>query len=182
MLGVGLFAIVALVIVTIVMFYHGTSHAKAKRASREEAYRKEEEKRKKENEAEAKRKERQMEKLRKYRFVVYIREKDGRKTYFETVLIRAFLERGLTVEPFSDENGRAVADGNTAVLETGLLALVGTLLHNRYSQICCDWRLLARESDTGEIFGAGYNCSCEIPDSNDERILANTIISGIDPC
>lgn len=170
----------------IVVVLYNKPRAKATRARRAEEYRQQEEKRKEKERAEAERKARQMENFRKQRLVVHIREKDGRKSSFEAVLIRILLKSGITVEPLPENYGRTVAGGDTSPLKGGLLALVGTSWHKEgtgtdyeygftYKWECtyCDYRLLAAgENGTGKILGAG----CDHWDTSHENTLAESII------
>lgn len=170
----------------VVVILYNSPRAKAVRARRAEEYRRQEEKRKEKERAEAARKARQMDNFRKQRLVVYIREKDGRKSSFEAVLIRMLLKSGITVEPLPENNGRTVAGGDTASLKDGLLALVGTSWHKsgswadyedlvmrEYEHTHCDYRLLAAGEDgKGKILGAGYDRWS----TSSEDILANSII------
>lgn len=180
--GLGLLLSVAVIL-------YNTLRAKAARTRRAEEYRRQEDKRKENERAEAARKTRQMESFRKQRLVVYIREKDGRKSSFEAVLIRMLLKSGITVEPLSENDGRAIAGGDTASLKNGLLALVGTSWHKegtgtdyeygftyKWERTYCDYRLLAADEDgKGKILGAG----CEHWDTSNENTLANSIIGDL---
>lgn len=177
--GLGLFLLIVVVL-------YNTPRAKATRARRVEECQQQEEKRKEEERAEAEQKARQMENLRKQRLVVRIREKDGRKSSFETVLIRMLLRSGIIVEPLPENDGRAVAGGDTSSLKGGLLALIGTSWHKEstkrdydygftynWERTYCDYRLLAAgENGTGKILGAG----CDHCDTSYENILAKSII------
>jgi len=174
--GLGLLPLVVVVL-------YNTPRAKAARKRRAEEHRRQEEERKEKERAEA----RQMENFRKWRLVVHIREKDGRKSSFEAVLIRTLLKSGITVESLPGDSGHAVAGGDTSSLKDGLLALVGTSWHKegagedemghyKWAQIYCDYRLLASANDgVGKILGAG----CEHWDSSHEESLANTIIGDL---
>lgn len=118
----------------------------------------------------------QVKNLRRQRLVVYIREKDGRKSSFETVLTRVLLNAGITVEPFPETSGRAIADGDTTALKNGLLAVVGTVWFKKrtsggyedtfagdiplrtHEVTHCDYRFLApTDRGTGKILRAGYD-------------------------
>lgn len=180
----------------LVVILYNTPQAKAARVRRAEEYRRQEEKRKQEEKEEAAQKAKRLENFRKQRLVVHIREKDGRKSSFEAVLIGMLLEKGVTVEPLLENNGRAISGGDTASLKNGLLALVGTswtktVQHEgyyvspseesdryyrpAYTEIFthCDYRLLAAtEEGTGKILGAG----CDRQESSHESRLANSII------
>ena len=96
--------------------------AKSARAHNIEESRKKEE----ELEAEAHRKAKQLNNFRKQRFIVYIRERDGRKSAFEALLISVFLKMGIVVEPILDTVGRKVMSGDTSELRADILTLVGT--------------------------------------------------------
>jgi len=185
----------SLLLLVIVILYN-TPRAKVARARRADEYRKQEEQKKQEEKEEAARKEKQLENFRKQRLVVHIREKDGRKSSFEAVLIRMLLEKGITVELLPENSGREIAGGDTASLKNGLLALTGTswvrTVHhdghhvsasyesNGYYQPSytetfthCDYRLLAAtEEGAGKILGAG--CGYQV--SSRESKLANSII------
>jgi len=187
-LWVGLGILVLVVIVVAVVLYN-TPQAKAARARMAEEYRRQEEERKEKERAKAERKERQMENFRKQCLVVYIREKDGRKSSFEAVLIRKLLGFGITVEPLPENDGRAVAGGDTAPLKDGRLALVGTSWHKNGTGVSyergtmweweatyCDYRLLAAgKHGKGEILGAG----CDHENTPDESFLAVRIIGNL---
>jgi len=177
---------ILLVVVGVAVVLYNTPQAKAARARRAEEYRRQEEERKEKKRAGAERKERQMENFRKKRLVVYIREKDGRKSSFEAVLIKALLASGITVEPLPESDGRAVAGGDTASLKDGILALVGTSWHEKgtgtnhevgyvykWEATYCDYRFLAAsENGKGKILGAG----CDHWDTSHENTLASSII------
>jgi len=177
--GLGLFLLIVVVL-------YNTPRAKAARARRADEYRRQKEERKEKEGAEARQKARQMENFKKQRLVVHIREKDGRKSSFEAVLIRMLLKSGITVEPLPENSGRAVAGGDTTSLKNGLLALVGTSWHKEGSrtdyEYCftytwehtyCDYRLLAAGEDgKGKILGAG----CDHWNTSHEDTLATSII------
>jgi hypothetical protein len=187
-----------LLLLTIVVVLYNTPRAKASRKRRAEEYLRQEEERKEKEKAEAARKAKQMENFRKQRLVVYIREKDGRKSSLEAVLIRMLLEKGITVELLPENSGRAIAGGDTASLKSGLLALTGTswvrtvnheghYVRSSYKSdgyyqpaytekfTHCDYRLLATEGDAGKILGAG----CDHRSSSCESSLANGIIEDL---
>ena len=153
-----------------------TPRARAARTRRSEEYRRQEEERKEKERAEAARKERQMEIFRKQRVVVYVREKDGRKSSFEAVLVRMLLTSGIIVETLPENDGRAIVGGDTSSLKGGLLAIVGTSWRRYASNLArtyCDYRLLAAgENGAGKILGAG----CDQIDPSYENILAKSII------
>ena len=152
------------------------------------------EKEAKEKEAREARMAKQMEKFRKQRLSVYIREKDGRKSAFESVLIKVLLTYGVTVEPLSEKDGRAIASGETSALKDGVLVLIGTswskngtseaydldgggsLGEYEWERTYCDYRLLATDTNSaGKIIGAG----CYDSNSSYENELANNIVKDL---
>lgn len=179
-----------LLLLVVVVLYN-TPRAKAARARRVEEYRQQEEQRKEKERAEAERKTRQIENFRKQRLVVYIREKDGRKSAFEAVLIDALLKTGVTVQPLEEKDGRIIASGNLEPLEKGVLAVVGTAWHTketvcssdldgsriftRESTYYCDYRLLEKSVEGTRVVAAG---SKKTPTS-DEYWLARWIVEHI---
>lgn len=181
----------------VVVILYNTPRAKAARVRKAEEYRRQEEERKRKKKAEAARKAQQMENFRKQCLVVYIREKDGRKSSFEAVMIRALLEKGLTIGPLPENNGRAIAGGDTSSLKNGLLALVGTSWHKngtdraydyggaslgtyKWEATYCDYRLLvATEDGAGKILGVGCAHRSDTYDSSHENNLANSIIEDL---
>lgn len=174
----------------VVVILYNTPRAKAARARRTEEYLRQEEERKEKERAEVARKARQMENFRKQHLVVYIREKDGRRSSFEAVLIRMLLKTGITVEPLPESDGRIVSGGDTSKLQDGLLALVGTSWHKngtgvsydylgdpegtyKWESTYCDYRLLvATNEGKGKILGAG----CRDGSTSGEEFLAGRII------
>lgn len=180
----------------IIVILYNTPRAKAAKARRAEEYRRQEEKQKEKERAEAVKKARHMENFRKQRIVVYIREKDGRKSSFEAVLIRMLLKSGITIEPLPENNGSAIAGGDITSLKDGFLALIATswikseekgdywendadaglVSIPRYTEKrrFCDFRLLeATGGGVGKILGAG--CWNAIVEEN----LANTIVEDL---
>jgi hypothetical protein len=179
LIGLGLF------LLAVVVFYN-MPHAKAARRRRAYEYRQQEEERKEKEKKKAEHEAKQMEKFRKQRFVVCIREKDGRKSRFESILIRALLLSGVTVEPMPENNEHIVADGEKTSLKCRLFMLTGTSWHTKRSESdCdsgafwigeythCDYRLLTADNDGNrKILAAG--CDCRY--SSEENALANQII------
>lgn len=180
----------------IVVIFYNTPRAKEARARSAEKYRRQEEARKEKERLEEDRKARQMENFRKQCLVVYIRDRDGRKSSFEAVLIRMLLRSGITVESLPENNGRAVAGGDISSLKDGLLALVGTSWHKegtgtdkegtgtdyeygftyKWERTYCDYRLLATgDNGAGKILGAG----CEHSSASRENTLAENIIKDL---
>ena len=126
------------------------------------------------NEAETKEREAMLKKLRTHPFVVYVREKDGRKCAFEAVLTRELLKNGIIVEPLPDSDGRAIAAGDMKPLRVETLALVGTAWnaakteyvtidpmageggYQKIERTHCDYRLLATTNGKATTIAAGY--------------------------
>ncbi len=127
----------------------------------------------------------QVEALRGRRFVVFIREKDERKSSFESVLIRCLLERGVVVLPMTEGVGKNLVRGFDCPFEDDRIALVGTAWYRKEEgETCCDYRILCNaeiaSESTGQpakisIVGAGMEKSR----FNLEDILASSIIQDI---
>ncbi|MFH1162101.1 MAG: hypothetical protein V1696_02405 [Candidatus Jorgensenbacteria bacterium] len=109
-----------------------------------------------------------LENFRKSRLIVYLREKDGRKSSFEAVLISALLKIGVTVEHIEEDKGRAIAVGDQGSLQHGTLALVGTAWESARDEYCgedvgycrvertfCDYRLIQNDKGVLRIVAAG---------------------------
>jgi len=174
------FCFLLFLLVLAVVISYNTPRAKAERAHIAEEYRQQAEKRKIEEKEEAEQKAKQANQLKEFRkqnLVVYIREKDGRKSAFEAILIRMLIETGITVEPLLENNGKAIASGDISFLKNGLLAIVGTswckngtgtneeFSTYEWESTYCDYRLLATKAntDTGKILGAGCDhCTNEV--------------------
>lgn len=171
----------------VVVILYNTPRAKAARARRAEEYRRQEEERKEKERTEAVRKALQMDNFRKQRLVVYIREKDGRKSAFEAVLINALLKTNATIQPLEEKDGRAIASGNTEPLENGVLAVVGTAWHTKetvcssnldqpwistHERTYCDYRLLEKSSEGTRVVAAGNKKDA----TSDEHWLARWIV------
>lgn len=179
----------------VVVILYNTPRTKATRARRVEECRRQEEERGQKEKEEAARKAKQLENFRKQRLVMYIREKDGRNSSFETVLIRTLLQMGVAVQLLHESDGRAIANGDTESLKDGSLAIVGTseskektgggyedhftggwINNYRYEVTYCDYRLLATDDDGAvRILGAGYKDL----DSSRAEWLANLIIKDL---
>ena len=130
----------------------------------------------------------QLEKLRQHHFVVSIREKDGRKSSFEAILIAGLIRHGLIVEYLTENDWQVIVGGGTKLLANGLFALVGTSWHRSRRQdpdwsegresefTYCDYRLLAAADDgKGKILAAG----CEGMAAYWEEPLADRIVEHI---
>lgn len=174
----------------IVVVLYNTPRAKAARACRAEEYRQQKEELKEKEKAEITKMVRQMKNFCKQRLVVYIREKDGRKSSFEAVLIRALLKEGVSVQFLRDNDGRAIANADAELLKDGVLALIGTswckektgggyedydigyIGEYQYEVTYCDYRLLSASSGVVSILGAG----CQDRESSCVEDLANLII------
>jgi hypothetical protein len=124
----------------------------------------------------AKERAKKLKNFRKSRLIVYIREKDGRKSSFEAVLISVLLKIGVTIEHIEEDKGRAIAVGNQGSLQNGTLALVGTAWERTKNEYCgedvgycdvertfCDYRLLKSDGDILKVVAAG----------NDQDISSN---------
>ena len=95
-------------------------------------------------------------------------------------MIETLLKFGIKVKSIPEKDRRKVADGDTSLLKSGLLALVGTSWHKNQPfelrRTYCDYRLIAAgESGNGNILGAGY---CYWDGPNDD-ILAKNIIENL---
>jgi hypothetical protein len=169
-------------ILLIIVILYNTPQARAKRIRKEEKRQQQKKEQEEKKRLEAEQRARQMENLRRQRLVVYIREKDGRKNTFEGILIRELLKLGITVEVMSENNGRAIANGDTFSLKNGLLALVGTSWYTAdtgggFLNIYCDYRLLGVDKEgRGKILGAGYEYRYN---TYREDLLAHSIIEDI---
>lgn len=130
----------------------------------------------------------QMENLRQHRFVVYVREKDGRKSSFEALLIAELIRQQLAVEYLPESDWQAIIGGDLKLLADGRLALIGTSWHRSRRQdpdwhagsesefTYCDYRLLAAVEDgRGQILAA----SCVPGASYWGEHLANRIVEKI---
>lgn len=135
----------------------------------EEERQRQEEQRQKEAE-EAERKERRRKNLVKQHFVVYIREKDGKKTVVEASLIGALRRYGFTVEFITEKDGRAISNGDTSLLKDGLLALIGTGWYN--GCYCCDWRVLTASGDARAHIVSG---DCNYGQTSPESLAGNIV-------
>ena len=177
--GLGLFLL-------IVVALYNTPRAKAARARDAEEDRKRQEERSREMREVAEEKARQLENLRKQRFVVYIREKDGRKSSFEAVLISTLLGAGTPIKPLEEKVGHAIASGNMESLKNGVFAVIGTawsstkieycgeeLGHRNVERTYCDYRLLMKDDNGARIMAAGS----EQKRSSDENDLARSIVN-----
>lgn len=169
-----------------------TPRAKAARARSREERRRQGEERKEKERVEAAQKALQIENFRKQHLVVYIREKDGRKSGFEAVLIRALLKEGVSVQFLRDNDGRAIVNADAGSLKDGLLALVGTSWCKEHTAggydsidgyvekfqsetTYCDYRLLTASAGVVNILGSGYGASPYLHD------LANAIVKDLVP-
>lgn len=179
-----LWVVLGLLLLVVIVLYN-TPRAKAARVRSAEEDRRAREKREKEWKEGAAQKAKELENLRKQRLVVYIREKDGRKSAFEAVLISALLETGATIEPLEEKDGRIIASGNTESLKNSVFTVVGTVWNNTKSEYCgeeighrnvertyCDYRLLTKNDNGARIIAAGS----EQKRSSDEYDLARLIV------
>lgn len=178
----------------VVVILYNTPRAKAARARKAEECRRQEEERRQKEKEEAARKTRQLENFRNQHLVVYIREKDGRESSFEAILIRALLQMDIAVQFLSESDGRAIANGDTESLQDGSLTLMGTawskektgggyedhftggwISNYQHEVTYCEYRLLAMTDGVVRILGAGYK---DLDSSRAER-LANFIIKDL---
>ena len=182
--GLGLFLLI--------VDLYNTPRAKAARARRAEEYLQHEEEQKEEERAKASIEAQQMENFRKQPLVVHIREKNGRKSSFEGILIITLLKNDVSVQFLPNNDGCANADVKS--LKDGVLALVGTSWRKektgggyedhftgayideyQYEATYCDYRLLYASNGVVNILGAG----CQGRASSYVDSLANFIVGDL---
>jgi len=111
------------------------------------------------------------ENFKKQRFVVCIRERDGRKTSFESDLIGAIVKGGASVDYLPDNKVKALAEGDMTSLGDGLLAIIGTAYETDVWY--CDYRIVERNGEKTRITVAGSG------NSLDADLLAGSIVINI---
>lgn len=94
--------------------------------------------------------------FQQYPISFYIRERDGRKNPFETILIEAALKNGLPALPFPESKGKQLADGMMDSLKDGQLVVVGTswttshvlFQHGECTKRHCDCRVIFKPTNS----------------------------------
>lgn len=130
--------------------------------------------------------------MQKHEVVVCIREKDGRKSFFESVVIQALLESGATVWSVSEEISRQISAGIAVQQINGRPVICGTgwtktsrvagqhiedissgpyyMPEHDSTSIHCDYRILHSDGNALKILGAGYS------NSGDAATLAQSVV------
>ncbi len=121
-----------------------------------------------------------LEGLRKNHFVIHIRERDGRKYVFESILIDAFLKKEIPVDFVTEKTSKLIGSGDPSALNPNQIALVGTAWEQEekrggyggndgeYSYwipisyvtvMYCDFRLLKKDGEAIEMITLGVEKS-----------------------
>lgn len=155
---------------------------KRRRERGEENLRREQE----EKEARLRREQEELEHLRKWRFVVDVAQRDGRKTVLESILINALLEAGATV---LDTDSRKEDD--TPLMKEDVLWLActgwfeqeprggyeidsGRIPAFKVAVAHCDFRLLVKTERWARIAAAGHEQSQD-PDAMAEAVVRHLV-------
>ena len=94
--------------------------------------------------------------LSKNKVAVYIRGKDGGKSYFESEVIGFLLRNGVSIEHVREDELKKVVTGNAHT--KGLLVISG-IFWMKDEEEWCDFRvLLSDDGEKTEVKSAGYVC------------------------
>lgn len=143
-----------------------------------------------------------LERFRKYHFVIRVRERDGRRVFFESVLIGRFLRNDIAVERLTNEEDECIGRDDFSKLKEDCLIIVGVswqqaIKHegHRWDDpesgasgwmpahtehvTHCDYRLLRKKGDKTELVAAGVASKGDSVFDGGPESLAATILSNL---